>query len=164
MERPNDDIILKNCARRIARITEEITNVEAEIDKQTTVNDYARMLMSMTELGVFASMFVVSEIGDISRFKSPEHLISWVGMYLIVYQSDNVTHYGLMKKASNKRINVIFVKVANAAVVHDDMLKEFYERCKKRHESKRVITITHVANKMIRIIRTMLTLKDIQVT
>ena len=29
--RPNDSMILKNCARRIAHITEEITNVETEI-------------------------------------------------------------------------------------------------------------------------------------
>ena len=34
LERPNDNMILKNCARRIAHITEEITNVETEIDKQ----------------------------------------------------------------------------------------------------------------------------------
>ena len=160
LERPNDNMILKNCARRIAHITEEITNVETEIDKQAAVNDDARLLMSMTGLDVFGSMLVASEIGDISRFKTPEQLVSWAGMCPTVYQSGDVTHHGRMKKASNRRINWMFVQAANVAVMHDDRLKEFYERCKKRHGGKHVIAITHVANKMIRIIWAMLTLKE----
>ena len=73
-------MILKNCAKRIAHITEEITNVETEIDKQAAVNDDALLLMSMTGLDVFGSMLVASEIGYISRFKKPEQLVSWAGM------------------------------------------------------------------------------------
>ena len=80
LERPNDNMILKNCAKRIAHITEEITNVETEIDKQAAVNDDALLLMSMTGLDVFGSMLVASEIGDISRFKKPEQLVSCAGM------------------------------------------------------------------------------------
>ena len=94
LEKPNDDMILKNCARRIAHITEEITNVKTEIDKQAAVNDDARLLMSMTGLGVFGSMLVASEIGDISRFKTPEQLVSWAGMCPTVYQSGDMTHHG----------------------------------------------------------------------
>ena len=60
-------MMLKNCAKRITHITEEITNVETEIGKQAAVNDDARLLMSMTGLNVFGSMLVVSEIGDISH-------------------------------------------------------------------------------------------------
>ena len=160
LERPNDSMILKNCARRIAHITEEITNVETEIDKQAAVNDDARLLLSMTGLDVFGSMLVVSEIGDISRFKTPEQLVSWAGMCPTVYQSGDVTHHGRMKKASNRRANWMLAQAANVASMHDDRLKEFYERCKKRHGGKHVIAITHVANKMMRIIWAMLTLKE----
>ena len=160
LKRPNDNLILKNCAKRIAHVTEEITNVETEIDKQAAVNDDARLLMSMTGLDVFASMLVVSEIGDISRFKTPEHLVSWAGMCPTVYQSGDVTHHGRMKKAANGRINWILIQAANVAARHDDKLKEFYERCKKRHGGKHVITVTHVANKMIRIIWAILTFRE----
>ena len=100
--------------------------------------------MSMTGLDVFGSMLAASEIGDISRFKTPEHLVSWAGMCHTVYQSGDVTHHGRMKKASNRRINWMFVQAANTASMHDDRLKEFYERCKKRHGGKHVIAITHV--------------------
>ena len=160
LERPNDNMILKNCARRIAHITEEITNVETEIDKQAAVNDDARLLMSMTGLGVFGSMLVASEIGDISRFKTPEQLVSWAGMCPTVYQSGDKTYHGHMKKASNRRVNWVVIQAANVAVRHDDRLRIFYEKCKKRHGGKHVIAITHVANKMLRIIWKMLTLKE----
>ena len=65
-----------------------------------------------------------------------------------------------MKKASNRRANWMLVQAANVASMHDDRLKEFYERCKKRRGGKHVIAITHVANKMIRIIWAMLTLRE----
>ena len=152
LERPNDSMILKNCARRIAHITEEITSVETEIGKQAAVNDDARLLMSMTGLDVFGSMLVASEIGDISRFKTSEHLVSWAGMCPTVYQSGDVTKHGRMKKASNRRTNWILVQVANTVAIHDDRLRDFYKRCKKRHGGKHVIAITHVVNKMLRII------------
>ena len=47
--RPNDGRILKNCTRRIEHVTEEITNVETGIGRQTAVNDDTRLLMGMTE-------------------------------------------------------------------------------------------------------------------
>ena len=78
--------------------TEEITCIEAEID----FNENAKLLMSMTGIETFAAMLLVSEIGDITRFKTADRLVSWTGMCPRVYQSGNVTHYGRMKKASNR--------------------------------------------------------------
>ena len=124
LEIPNDSMILKNCARRIEHITEEITNIETEIGKQAAVNNDARLLMSMTGLDVFGSMLVVSEIGDISRFKTPEQLVSWADMCPTVYQLCDVTHHGRMKKAPNRRANWILVQAANMAAMHDDQLAQ----------------------------------------
>ena len=54
----------------------------------------------------------------------------------------------------------MLVQAANTAAIHDDRLRDFYERCKKRHGGKHVIAITHVANKMLRIIWAMLALRE----
>ena len=160
LERPNDNMILNNCVRRIAHVTEDISEIEKEIDKQTATNDDARLLMSMTGIEAFSAMLIASEIGDISRFKTPEQLVSWAGMCPTVYQSGDKTYHGHMKKASNRRVNWVVIQAANVAVMHDDRLRIFYEKCKKRHGGKHVIAITHVANKMLRIIWKMLTLKE----
>ena len=153
-------MILQNCVKRIAHATEEISDIEDEIDRQAAVNEDAKLLMSMTGIETFAAMMLVSEIGDITRFKTADRLVSWTGMCPRVYQSGNVTHHGRMKKASNRRINWIMIQAANVAVRHDDRLKLFYQHVKTRHGDNHPIAITHVANKMVRIIWKMLTARE----
>ena len=114
----------------------------------------------MTGIEAFAAMLLVSEIGDITRFKTADRLVSWTGMCPRVYQSGNVTHHGRMKKASNRRVNWIMIQAANVAVRHDDRLKWFYQNAKTRHGGNHPIAITHVANKMVRIIWKMLTAQE----
>ena len=160
LKKPNDDMILQNCVKRIAHATEEISDIEAEIDRQATVNEDVKLLMSMTGIETFAAMLLVSEIGDIFRFKTADRLVSWAGMCPRVYQSGNVARYGRMKKASNRRVNWIMIQAANVAVRHDDRLKWFYQNAKTRHDGNHPIAITHVANKMVRIIWKMLTVKE----
>ena len=72
--KPNDNMILQNCVKRIAHATEEISDIEAEIDRQAAVNEDAKLLMSMTGIEAFAAMLLVSETGDITRFKTAD---SW---------------------------------------------------------------------------------------
>ena len=67
-------MILQNCVKRIAHATEEISGIEAEIDRQAAVNEDAKLLMSMTGIEAFAAMLLVSEIGDITRFKTADRL------------------------------------------------------------------------------------------
>ena len=57
--------------------------------------------MSMTGIETFAAMLLVSEIGDITRFKTADRLVSWTGMCPRVYQSGNVTHSILIKDPKN---------------------------------------------------------------
>ena len=52
------------------------------------------------------------------------------------------------------------IQAANVAVHHDDRLKLFYQKAKARHGDNHPIAITHVANKMVRIIWKMLTARE----
>ena len=160
LKKPNDDMILQNCVKRIAHATEEITRIEAEIDRQAAANENAKLLMSMTGIEAFTAMLLASEIGEITRFKTADRLVSWTGMCPRVYQSGNVMHHGRMKKASNRRVNWIMIQAANVAVRYDDRLKWFYQNAKARHGGNHPIAITHVANKMVRIIWKMLTARE----
>ena len=72
LKKPNDDMILQNCVKRIAHATGEITCIEAEIDLQAAANEDAKLLVSMTGIETFAAMLPVSEIGEITRFKTAE--------------------------------------------------------------------------------------------
>ncbi len=159
LDMPNDNRILASCTRRIASVTEEIGQMEEDIGRQAGLNEDAKLLLSMTGIDSFAAMLLLAEIGDITRFPSPNHLVSWAGMCPRVYQSGDREYHGRMKKDANRRIKWLMGQIANVAAQHDDRMKEFYERIRKRNGNSHVIAITHVANKMLRIIWHMLTTK-----
>ena len=66
-------------------------------------------------------------------------------------------YMGRMKKDGNKKINWIMIQAANTASRTDERMKKYYKKIAKIHEHQ--VAITHVANKMIRIIWSMLTYK-----
>ena len=67
---------------------------------------------------------------------------------------------GEMKKDGNKKINWIMIYAANTASrTDDDTLKIYYKRIANRHGHH--VAITHVANKMIRIIWSILTYRQL---
>ena len=53
----------------------------------------------------------------------------------------------------------VLIQAAHVAVLYDGRMRDYYERMKKTHRSS--IAITHVANKMIKIIWHMLTSRDL---
>ena len=53
----------------------------------------------------------------------------------------------------------VLIQTAHVAVLYDGRMRDYYERMKKTHHSS--IAITHVANKMIKIIWHMLTSRDL---
>ena len=104
--------------------------------------------MSMTGIDYYAAMLLASEIDGIGRFASPRKL-----------QSGNTMYHGRMKKDSNRKVNWILIQAAHVAVLYDGRMRDYYGRMKKTHHSS--IAITHVANKMIKIIWHMLTSRDL---
>ena len=104
-------------------------------------------------------MLISSEIGDISRFRTASKLVSWCGLCPTVHQSGNSMYMGRMKKDGNKKINWIMIQAANTASRTDERMKKYYTRIAKRHGHH--VAITHVANKMIRIMWSMLTYKQL---
>ena len=116
--------------------------------------------MSLTGIDYFSSaMLIMSEIGDITRFTDPSRLVSWSGLCPTVHQSGNSLYMGRMKEG-NKKIRWIMIQAANTAVVRtDSRMKNYYGKMVKRHGHSS-IAITHVANKMMRIMWYMLKNKE----
>jgi transposase len=156
----NDQVQLANYIKNIEFLNSEITQIEKQISVEASQNENVKILMSMTGIDYFSAMLISSEIGDISRFRTANKLVSWCGLCPTVHQSGNSMYMGRMKKDGNKKINWIMIQAANTASRTDnDRLKKYYTKIAKRHGHH--VAITHVANKMIRIIWSMLTYKQL---
>ncbi len=66
--------------QQIEFLTREIKNIESKIRIDASNNESVKILMSMTGINYFSAMMISSEIGDISRFSSPQKLVSWAGL------------------------------------------------------------------------------------
>jgi transposase len=153
----NDQIQLNNYISNIEFLNNEIIQIDKKISLQAVKNEDVKIMMSMIGIDYFSAMLIMSEIGDITRFTDPSKLVSWSGLCQTVHQSGNSLYMGRMKDG-NKKIRWIMIQAANTAVRTDDRMKKYYTKMVKRHGHS--IAITHVANKMIRIMWYMLKNKE----
>jgi transposase len=153
----NDQVQLNNYINNIEFLNNEIIQIDKKVSSQAVKNESVRILMSITGIDYFSAMLIMSEIGDITRFSHPSKLVSWSGLCPTIHQSGNSLYMGRMKDG-NKKIRWIMIQAANTAVRTDDRMKKHYAKIVKRHGHS--IAITHVANKMIRIMWYMLKNKE----
>jgi transposase len=150
-----DQRVFESLVRQLEFLKEEEARTNAEIASDAIQNSkYAPKIMSMTGFDYYSASMMSACIADISRFRSPSRLVSWVGMCPTVHQTGETIYYGKMKDG-NKKAQWIMTQVANVAAQRDPRMKAYYEKIVKRHHHN--VAITHVANKMLRILWYMLT-------
>ena len=133
-------VILSNL-RRIRFLKEEIEACEAQMfallnDANKTIEtsqedevyiadvvDNLRSIDGVADKTIFA---VLSECGDIARFRSGQAFIGFLGLYPTLHQSGNSTKYGKLAKRGAKLAKLAIYQAAIACVRHNDELKKVY--------------------------------------
>jgi transposase len=80
----------------------EIKDIGSKKSYQASKNESVKILMSMTGIDYLSAMLIASEIGEITRFSTPEKLVSWSGLCPSIQQSGNSLHMGTMKDGNKK--------------------------------------------------------------
>ena len=155
-----DEFVLRQCTRRLRHYTSEIVEIDKRLEAEAAQNGDAKLLASMTGVGIYIAILLAAEIDDIARFEGPKHLVSWAGLCPTVKQSGKEMRLGRMKKVgTDSLVNWAMCEAANVAVKHDDRMKAAYESARRRHAGKHALAIVVVANKMVSIMWHMLTTK-----
>jgi len=128
--------------------------IEEKIAALAVEDRRVRLLMTMTGVGYFTAMLVLSEVGDIGRFHGDKAFASWMGLVPSVHQSGEKTRIGGVSGPGNKRLRWAMVESARTAVRHDERMRVFYERVKRRRGDGKAVVA--VACKMLKIIWFML--------
>ena len=152
-----DDFVLGQCARRIRHYTAEIAEIDRQLEAEAAQNEDAKLLASMTGVGIYTAMLLAAEISEISRFETPKQMISWAGLCPTVRQSGKEVRLGRIKKMdTDGLVNWSMCEAANSAVKHDARMKAAYEAARRRHAGKHMLVIVVVAHKMVTIMWHML--------
>ena len=107
--------------------------------------------LSIKGIGYISCAGIISEFGDISRFKSADAMVAFAGIEPSISQSGTETHTGKMVKHGSGHLRYHLLNAADYVFMHEPIFTEFYY--KKRNEGKtHRVALSHVAKKLVRII------------
>ena len=149
-----DDAILRSDLALLETVDKQVEVIEEKIAALAVEERKARLLMTMTGVGYFTAMLILTEVGDIYRFRSDKTFASWMGLALSVHQSGERTRIGGVSGPGNKRLRWALVECAQAAVRYDPRFRGLYERVSRRRGSG--CAVVAVAHEMARIMYFML--------
>ena len=149
-----DDAILRSDLALLEALSEQVELIEAKIAALAVEDQRTRLLMTMTGVGYFSAMLIVSEVGDIGRFRSEKAFASWMGLAPVVRQSGERTWIGGVPRRSNGRLKAALVECAQTAVRCDARFRGLHERVSRRRGSG--CATVAVAHEMARIMFFML--------
>ena len=145
---------LTQAIKTLEFIQSKVDEYDAMIKKY--VDSLDTTILSIPGIGYTTAGLILGEIGDISRFKRAEQLVSFAGLDIEVYESGKykATNHRISKKGS-KYLRYALYQVAKVCWIHDPTLNAYY--LKKKAENKHFFVILgHLEKKMTRIIYSIL--------
>ena len=130
--------------QHLAEQAEKITKKLARMSHQKPWADSMLYLMQLPGFGVITGMTVLSAIGDITRFESPRHLVSYSGLVPGLEQSGVKLRGKKITKEGRKDLRWAMVEVAQRAVKSDPLWKHrFIELQRRMHKNQAIVVIAH---------------------
>lgn len=107
--------------------------------------------LSIKGIGPISCAAIISEFGDVSRFKSADAMVAFAGIEPSISESGTEQHDGKMVKHGSGHLRYHLLNAADYVFLHESIFTEFYY--KKRNEGKtHRVALSHVAKKLVRII------------
>ena len=132
------------------------SGIEVEINKLETkiksiIKELNPPILSIRGIGIISFAGIISEFGDITRFKSADACVAFAGIEPSISQSGNESHTGHMVKHGSGHLRYFLMNAADYVFMHETVFTEFYYKKRSEGKSHRV-ALTHVAKKLVRII------------
>jgi len=147
---PAKSLELRHTIRLIGELDAEIQEIEAEI--QLIMVELLSPITTIPGIGTQMGAMILAEVGDFSRFDSPDKILAYAGLSPSTYQSGQLTNcYAHMEKRGSRYLRYAIFN-ATKLVCHWNPTFAAY-LAKKRAEGKHYnVAISHAAKKLVRII------------
>jgi transposase len=149
-------MILEHWLAMLAKAQEVEISLEKTIDDEAQRDESCKRLMTIPGVGSFTALVVRAEIGDIDRFPTFTHLISYCGLAPRVVSSADRLYYGHLSRFCNKFLKYVLLLRAQSfsQMKADNALKKTYWRVTiKKHRNEAKVA---VARQLVKIIYSML--------
>lgn len=147
---PAKSLELQHTIRLIRELDAEIEEIEAAI--QTMMDELNSPITTIPGISYRMGAMILAEVGDFSRFDSPDKLLAYAGMSPSTYQSGQLKNcYPHMEKRGSRYLRYALYNATKLVCIHDPTFSAYL--AKKRAEGKHYnIAISHAAKKLVRLI------------
>ncbi len=147
---PAKSLELRHTIKLIQELDAEIAEIEAEI--KSIMDELQSPILTIPGISYRMGAMILAEIGDFSRFDSPDKILAFAGLSPSTYQSGQLTSsYSHMEKRGSRYLRYAIFN-ATKFVCHWDSTFATY-LAKKRSEGKHYnVAISHTAKKLVRLI------------
>ena len=140
---------LKNMLKLYDNINSIIKQYDNKIE--AIIKELNPPTLSIKGIGPILCAAIISEFGDVARFKSADAMVAFAGIEPSVSESGTEQHDGKMVKHGSSHLRYHLLNAADYVFLHESIFTEFYY--KKRNEGKtHRVALSHVAKKLVRII------------
>ena len=147
---PAKSLELQHTIRLIHELDTEISEIETAI--QSLMEELHSPITTIPGISYRMGAMIIAEIGDFSRFDSPDKLLAFAGMSPSTYQSGQLKNcYPHMEKRGSRYLRYALYNAAKYVSHWDPTFAAYL--AKKRAEGKHYnVALSHVAKKLVRLI------------
>lgn len=99
-----------DCSNRVQRLTEQVR----QQSKQSRLYELIKALQSMRGISLLVAATIAAELGDLTRFETPEKLMAFLGLIPSEHSSGERVKKGSITKTGNRYVRKALVEAAHA--------------------------------------------------
>ncbi len=147
---PAKSLELKHTIKLIQELDSEIDEIENEI--KIIMDEINSPILSIPGINYRMGAMIIAEIGDFSRFDSPDKILAYAGLSPSTYQSGQLDGaYSHMEKRGSRYLRYALYNAAKYVCHWDPTFAAYL--AKKRAEGKHYnVAISHAVKKLVRVI------------
>ncbi len=147
---PAKSLELQHTIRLIRELDAEIEEIEEQI--QSIMDELHSPMTTIPGMGFRVAAMILAEVGDFTRFNSPDKLLAYAGMSPSTYQSGQLKNcYPHMEKRGPRYLRYALFNAAKYVCHWDSTFAAYL--AKKRAEGKHYnVAISHAVKKLVRLI------------
>lgn len=147
---PAKSLELQHTIRLIQELGAEIEEIETAI--QAIMEQLHSPITTIPGIGYRMGAMILAEVGDFSRFDSPDKLLAYAGMSPSTYQSGQLKNcYPHMEKRGSRYLRYALYNATKYVCLWNPAFAAYL--AKKRSEGKHYnVALSHAAKKLVRLI------------
>jgi transposase len=95
-----------------ATVEAQLATTTQTVAARAAADPQAQLLQTVPGIGPYAALLILSEIGEITRFASPKHLVSYSGLCPATYASGATVRHGRLTKEGSPWLRWALIEAA----------------------------------------------------